>query len=113
MKIQGVDKMKIDQKVKIRGVWQDAACCDERGMGIALNVDFDNSAVILVYLDSKADDPLFADIFSGKCETQPKTDGERIYWETGASLTLQELMAILQTGADSAKSKGELKHEYS
>ncbi|GHU80019.1 hypothetical protein FACS1894191_4240 [Clostridia bacterium] len=84
-------------KVKIRGVWQDAACCDEHGMGIALNVDFDNSAVIFVYLDSKADDPLFTDIFSGKCDVQPKTDGDRVYWETGASLTVPEIMDMLQT----------------
>jgi hypothetical protein len=83
--------------VKIKSVWMDAACCDEHGMGIALNVDFDNSAVILVYLDSKAGDPLFADIFSGKCETQPKTDGDRVYWETGASLTVPEIMVMLQT----------------
>jgi hypothetical protein len=83
--------------VKIKSVWMDNACCDERGMGIALDVDLDNGASVITYLDSKASEPLFCDIAMGKCLDQPKTDGERIYWENGANLSFQEIMDMLQS----------------
>ncbi|MDR0839915.1 MAG: hypothetical protein LBN26_00795 [Christensenellaceae bacterium] len=82
--------------VKIKSVWMDSACCDKQGMGIALDVDLDNGASMMVYLDSKAGEPSFTDILNGKYRAKPKTDGERVYWENGASLSFQEMIDMLQ-----------------
>ena len=82
--------------IRIKGIWLDDACCNEYGMGMALNVDLDNGASIMFFLDSKANEPLFSDVVKNKCG-KPKTDGERVYWENGASLSLQDMMEILQS----------------
>ncbi|MCL1821109.1 MAG: hypothetical protein FWG36_10720 [Oscillospiraceae bacterium] len=80
---------------KIKRFCVDDASCDERGMGMTLIVDLDNGSSILLTLDSKADDPLFRDVVKGICG-KPQTDGERVYWENGASLTIQNMIEILQ-----------------
>ena len=85
---------------KIEDVWMDNASCNkETGMGITLNVNFDNRASVTVCLDSKINDPLFADVIKNKNKhcSQPQTDGDRVYWSNGASLTVDEVMLMLQT----------------
>jgi hypothetical protein len=83
-------------KIKIESIWLDNACCDSRGMGITLNVYLNNGAGMMLLLDSKASEPLFRGVMMNEC-APPQTDGERVYWENGASLTLQEMLTILQT----------------
>ena len=83
---------------KITEIWIDDACCDERGMGTVLYVHFQNGEGLIVSLDSKADDPLFRDVLSSKSCDRPQTDGERVYWENGASLSVQEMLAMLKSG---------------
>jgi hypothetical protein len=56
-------------------------------------VMLDNGVKIDLSLKSKLDDPKFAEI----CELSlPKTDGERLYWLNGASLTVDEIMEMLR-----------------
>ena len=81
---------------KIMEIWMDDACCDECGMGIVLYVHFQNGEGIIVSLDSKVDEPLFRDVLNSKCRDKPQTDGERVYWENGASLSVREMYAMLQ-----------------
>ena len=83
---------------KIMEIWMDDACCDECGMGIVLFVHFQNGEGIFVSLDSKVDEPLFRDVLKSKCRDRPQTDGERVYWENGASLSVQEMLAMLKSG---------------
>ncbi len=84
--------------IKITEVWLDNANCDiETGMGTYLVVYLSNGQNLTVSLDPKAGEPLFADVITGKCETEAKTDGERVYWDNGASLTADEIIAMLQT----------------
>ena len=46
-------------------------------------------------------DPLFAQL---KELSLPKTDGDRVYWLNGASLTVDEIMAMLRADqCDGAK----------
>jgi hypothetical protein len=80
----------------------DNARVDDKGMGVALNVDFDNKASVIVYLDSKAGDPLFDEIILNKHKrsTQPHTDGEKVYWSNGANLTVCEILSMLRTNHD-------------
>jgi len=82
--------------VHIKDVWLDDAYCDENGMRISLSVFLSNGASIMIYLDSKASDPLFFDILKGTCSTKAKTDGSCVYWENGASISLKEMIDILQ-----------------
>jgi len=84
-------------KVKITEVWLNTGCCDDKGLGAALDITLDNGSFFVISLDSKIDDPHFADILHGRYREKPKTDGERVYWNNGASLSLDETIAILQT----------------
>jgi hypothetical protein len=84
------------EKAKIESVWLDSACCDEQGKGMAITVELDNGSYFCITLDSKADEPLFNDVLMGRCG-DPQTDGERVYWPNGASLSIHDLMAILQS----------------
>jgi len=65
-------------------------------------VALDNGVTIALTLKPKLDDPLFAEI---KKLSFPKTDGERIYWSNGASLTVSEIMAMLRED-DSGEDNG-------
>ena len=63
-----------------------------------ISVELANGSIIVLELASKHDDPLFAEI---KELFRPKTDGERVYWANGASLTLDEIMEKLANEAES------------
>ena len=70
--------------------------CEERdGSYQEIDIELDNHNLITINLASKQHDPLFAEVLSE--QFVPKTDGERVYWYNGASLTLDEIMAILRT----------------
>ena len=83
---------------KITEIWTDDAFCDESGMGIVLYVHFQNGEGIIVNLDSKVNEPLFCDVLNSKSRDRPKTDGKRVYWENGASLSVSEMFAMLKSG---------------
>ena len=80
--------------LKISSVLEDADTCDENGMGMLIFVDFDNDASVSFMLDSKVSEPLFDDAARGKAG-KPQTDGMRVYWQNGASLTIPEMMSIV------------------
>jgi hypothetical protein len=90
-------------KVTIKNIMMDFDTRDENGMGIIAFVDLDNEAGLSFLLDSKADNPLFKAVMTNGTET-PETDGECIYWQNGASLSIQEIFSIVQ----SEKSDGAL-----
>jgi hypothetical protein len=62
-------------------------------------VELDNGTVLLLELTSKLHEPLFAEI---QTLHLPRTDGGRVYWSNGASLSLDELMDMLtdETGSE-------------
>ncbi|SBW08983.1 hypothetical protein KL86CLO1_12556 [uncultured Eubacteriales bacterium] len=60
-------------------------------------IELDNGSAILLELKPKLGDPLFSEI-SGLA--MPRTDGERVYWANGASLTLDEIMEMLESETD-------------
>jgi len=82
--------------LKIKSMWLDDARCDERGNGIVLNVYLNNETTIGFLLDSKASEPLFRDVVLGKCG-EPETDGARVFWSNGASLSIRDMMEIMQS----------------
>ncbi len=56
-------------------------------------VELDNGTMVIIELTAKHSDPLFAEI---KNLSRPKTDGERIFWSNGASLTVDDIMKMLE-----------------
>ena len=89
--------------VKIMRIYMDDVAADENGMGILLFVDFDHWAGISFLLDSKHGEPGFADVLTGKAG-KPETDGECIYWQNGAYLTIGEMMAMVMNTPELIKS---------
>jgi len=87
--------------VKIENIYQDDACCNECGIGMALNIDLDNGSCFTVFLDSLAGLPLFCDVVMNKCG-KPKTDGKCVCWSNGATLSLHDMFEILQSGKESS-----------
>jgi len=56
-------------------------------------VELENSSIAILELAARHGDPLFAEI---KNLSRPKTDGERIYWSNGASLTVDDIIKMLE-----------------
>ena len=69
--------------VKIKEVWLNTGCCDDNGRGAILDIDLSNGQCIMLSLDGKISDPLFAEILLGRCREAPKTDGGHVYWKNG------------------------------
>ena len=82
---------------KIFDVWMDNVNCDDNGNGAVLYTELDNNASISVILDPLANDPVFSEniLSRQKRSAQPHTDGDRIYWSNGASLTLNEIISMI------------------
>lgn len=62
-------------------------------------VELDNGATLMLMLTPKLHDPLFEEI---QRLHLPRTDGGRVYWSNGASLSLDEIMDMLtdETGSE-------------
>ena len=59
----------------------------------------DNRNEIMLELKLMLPNPLFAKIIEERL--LPQTDGERIYWQNGASLTLEEIITMVRTDNNS------------
>jgi hypothetical protein len=70
-----------------------------------IDIKLDNGSLITILLHCKRNEPLFADIAEERFI--PKTDGKRVYWYNGASLTLEEIAAMLRTGNNGENQNGE------
>jgi hypothetical protein len=57
-------------------------------------IDLDNNNVIMLTLKPKRSEPLFNEVVTGRLI--PQTDGGRVYWQNGASLTLEEIIAMVR-----------------
>jgi len=91
-----MNRIKSLKNLEIETAHVDDVFCDENGMGIMLFVYFNNGAGISFPLDSKSDEPLIQDVMKtggGKFNT----DGKRIYWQNGASLSIPEMMTVVTT----------------
>lgn len=55
-------------------------------------IELENGSMAILELSAMRGDRLFADL---RGLSRPKTDGERVYWSNGASLTVEEIMRML------------------
>ena len=62
---------------------------------ISLDIYLSNGQIIIYSLNDRKDDPRFADILSGDYSEEALTDGERISWPNGVSISLDEILNSL------------------
>jgi hypothetical protein len=74
---------------------------EEPGADAMLYVRLNNDEDFLIPLDLLARKRLFSGVINGRCG-EPETDGISLYWKNGASLSLQDMFMILQTGRKEA-----------
>jgi len=67
-----------------------------------IDIELDNRTVIMFSLKPKLDEPLFAEVVQKRLISQ--TDGNKVYWQNGENLTLEEITEMLRTD-----NSGELK----
>ena len=63
-----------------------------------LNIHLSNSLILWVSLKPKSNDPRFFHLQNAPEYIAPQTDGERVYWTGGASLTLEEIITMVRNG---------------
>jgi hypothetical protein len=66
-------------------------------------ITLDNGNVIMLTLKHKRNEPLFDEVVTE--HLTPQTDGGRVYWQNGASLTLEDIIEMVraETGEDDTK----------
>lgn len=71
--------------------------CDGDGLsGLSLDINFTNGQGILLPLTGKAHDPEFIKMYEDGRISRPKTDGERVYWIDGPSLSYAEILQMVR-----------------
>lgn len=83
---------------KIHDTWMDNVNCDDNGKGAILYIELDNCTSISMSLDPLAEDPLFSEVMLSRQRhsAQPQTDGDRIHWSNGASITINDIVTMIQ-----------------
>jgi hypothetical protein len=66
--------------------------------GDYFNVEFENGHSVMFTLKNRIHEPPFAALIENKTFGKPKTDGKRLYWQGGSSLSFDEIMAAVAGG---------------
>ena len=87
--VQGVNDM---AKIRMVGT----SCEGDDLSGVFLDISFMNGQTVLLPLTAKAHDPEFIEMFQKDRLFRPKTDGERVYWNDGPSLSCAEILQLVK-----------------
>jgi len=63
--------------------------------GDSFGITLESGHTILLELGSRIEEPTFAALVENGDFCKPRTDGKRIYWPGGASITLGEILEML------------------
>lgn len=63
---------------------------------VSPDISFTNGQSVLIPLTGKAYDPAFIELFESGRISRPKTDGARIYWIDGPSLSCAEILQLVR-----------------
>ena len=62
-----------------------------------LDIELSNGSLILLDMRPLLAEPEFAALLEDDRVLYPRTDGDRVYWQNGPSVTLERLMRLIQT----------------
>ena len=93
---------------KIRMVYADGDGEGEGLSAIVLDINFTNGQTVLLPLTGKAYDPAFIELFESGRISRPKTDGARIYWIDGPSLSCAVIVKTVDAQTRSKTGVNEL-----
>ena len=65
-----------------------------------VDIEFSNGSIVLLNMKTKMNEPYFSVLREDNLLCYPRTDGERVYWRCGPSLTVAEIFEILQESPD-------------
>lgn len=64
--------------------------------GVRLDVELDNMQVVMLSLSSQRENPDFLRLWEEKRLFRPETDGARVFWSGGPSLTLDDIVELVR-----------------
>lgn len=73
--------------------------------GDSFGITLESGHTILLELGNRIEEPAFAVLVENGDFCKPCTDGKRIYWPGGASITLEEILEMLLSPAAQHKTK--------
>lgn len=71
--------------------------------GDSFGITLESGHTILLELGSRIQEPTFAALVENGDFCKPRTDGERIYWPGGVSITLEEILGMLLSPGDAVQ----------
>ena len=84
----------MDNAVKIRRVYLDDLTSDGEP-DVTMAIHLDNGQRITLNLNEIANDPRYADCVSSDHSSDPQTDGVRLFWADGRSVTLSAILEAI------------------
>ncbi len=79
--------------------------------GDTFGITLESGHTILLELGDRIHEPAFAALIESGDFCRPRTDGEKIYWPGGMSLTLKEILDMLLSREDPRKNQDNCKEE--
>ncbi len=68
--------------------------------GDSFGITLESGHTILLELGSRIQEPVFAALIESGEFSKPRTDGKRIYWPGGVSITLEEILGMLLSSGE-------------
>lgn len=79
--------------------------------GDTFGITLESGHTILLELGNRTHEPAFAALIASGDFCKPRTDGERIYWAGGMSLTLKEILEMLLAQGNTQQNQDNHKEE--
>jgi len=79
--------------------------------GDTFGITLESGHTILLELGDRIHEPAFAALIESGDFCKPRTDGKRIYWPGGMSITLEEIFGMLLSPGDATQNQNNHKEE--
>lgn len=79
--------------------------------GNTFSITLESGHTIFLELGDRIQEPAFAALIANGDFCRPRTDGEKIYWPGGMSLTLNEILAMLLSQGNAGQTHENYKEE--
>ena len=79
--------------------------------GDTFGITLESGHTILLELGDRIGEPAFASLIESGAFCKPRTDGEKIYWPGGMSITLKEILGMLLSQSNTNENQKNRKEE--